>query len=127
MKLLLLLAFLAFVAAAPAASAEEATKTLELKAKAVLAKVFPHRNAPFVHPFAQEPDLDLDLALAPETQKLRRQASRASCENATTLCYDASSGRIVYRPARKLMPNFPGLRPENISVKRDRIVFRYSF
>jgi len=50
-----------------------------------------------------------------------------SCANATTLCYDPNERRIVYKPARNLMPDLPGLTRENISVKRDRIVFRYTF
>ena len=55
------------------------------------------------------------------------QQSRSSCNSDRSLCYDAASGRIVYKPARALMPDIPGLTRENISVKRDRIVLRYSF
>ncbi len=121
MKLFFLLFALA-LRAVPAAAAEEPKTTLRLKAKEAIANLFPHRHAPFVHPMAES-----DLELVPPPRDPRRNESRSSCENATSLCYDSDSGRIVYRPARELMPTFPGLRPENISVKRDRIVFRYSF
>jgi hypothetical protein len=33
----------------------------------------------------------------------------------------------VYKPARQYMPGLPGLQPESVSVKRDKIVFKYSF
>jgi hypothetical protein len=44
-----------------------------------------------------------------------------------TLCYDAGDRRLVYKPARNFMPDLPGLTRENISFRRDRIVFRYTF
>lgn len=53
---------------------------------------------------------------------------RGACErHAATLCYDAADGRVVYRPARRYMPRIDGLRAESISLRRDRIVFKYSF
>lgn len=53
---------------------------------------------------------------------------RGACEgNASNLCYDVDSKRIVYRPIRKYMPTVEGLTPENISVKRNAIVLKYSF
>ena len=57
----------------------------------------------------------------------RLETSRSSCAGERSLCYDAQSGRIVYKPARAFMPDLPGLQRENISVKRDRIVLRYTF
>jgi len=59
--------------------------------------------------------------------EIRADASRSSCESDRSLCFDPSSGRIVYKPARALMPSIPGLQRENISVKRDKIILRYSF
>ncbi|MGZ5073185.1 MAG: hypothetical protein ACXWBL_08610 [Usitatibacter sp.] len=56
-----------------------------------------------------------------------RAQSRSSCTADHDLCYDANAGHIVYKPARQFMPQFRGLTPENISVRRDRIIFRYSF
>jgi hypothetical protein len=122
---LLILALAAAVAGAPkvAAAAETATTPLQLKPKAALTTSAPQHNfAPFVNPVAMEPDLDL----VPRRDDLQDQ-SRSSCNSDRALCYDPGSGRIVYKPARQFMPDIPGLQRENISVKRDRIVLRYSF
>lgn len=62
------------------------------------------------------------------TEELERRGPRGSCETATTdLCYDLRDGRVVYRRAREYMPRIGGLTPESISVRRDRIVLKYSF
>lgn len=134
MKLLVLTLAAAAYAAAPQASGasgtggpEAATSAsqagaLQLRPKAAMptpAKT--HRFAPFIAPLA-EPDLDLLPRVDP-----RERESRSSCERATTLCYDPSTRRIVYKPARALMPDLPGMQAENISVRRDRITFKYSF
>ena len=79
-------------------------------------------TAPFTMPLGNEPELDL----LPR-HDARNEQSRSSCANATTLCYDPNERRIVFKPARNFMPDLPGLTRENISVKRDRIVFRYSW
>ena len=60
-------------------------------------------------------------------EELATRGRRSSCEHATELCYDLAEGRVVYRPARAFMPAFEGLRAENISLRQDRIVFKYSF
>ena len=61
-------------------------------------------------------------------EELERRGPRGSCETATTaLCYDLRDGRVVYRRAREYMPRIDGLTPESVSVRRDRIVFKYSF
>ena len=53
---------------------------------------------------------------------------QAACaRSAHDLCYDASDGRIVYRGARSFMPRIGELTPESVSLRRHRIVFRYSF
>jgi len=124
MKLLVALALVLGIAAAPnAGAAEVAPKALQLRPKAALAtSSATHQNAPFVMPMAGEPDLDL----LPR-RDVRQEASRSSCSGERSLCYDPTSGRIVYKPARAFMPGIPGLQRENISVKRDRIVLRYSF
>jgi hypothetical protein len=36
-------------------------------------------------------------------------------------------GRLLYRGARRYMPAFEGLAAEGISIRRDRVVLRYSF
>ena len=46
---------------------------------------------------------------------------------ARDLCFDAASGRVVYRAARKYMPQFEGLTPESVSLRSNRVTFKYSF
>jgi hypothetical protein len=114
------------LAAAPTAEAAEPPPVptpLKLRPKAALAAAAPslQASAPFVVP-SGEPDLDLLPRPDP-----RLEQSRSSCSGERALCYDPQSRRIVYKPARALMPDIPGLHRENISVRRDRITFRYSF
>jgi hypothetical protein len=118
---LVILAFALGLVAAPKVLAED-SKPLQLKPKAAITSASaPHGYAPFVSPSA-EPDLDL----VPRRDD-RHDQSRSSCNSERAVCYDPNSGRIVYKPAREFMPDIPGLQRENISVKRDRIVLRYSF
>jgi hypothetical protein len=116
---------LALAAAAPPGGAAEGKavqpQALQLKPKAAMVgSAVTHKYAPFISP-SSEPE----LVLQPRHE--HPEASRSSCSEERSLCYDAPSGRIVYKPARALMPDIPGLQRENISVRRDRIVFRYSF
>ena len=121
MKPVTLLVIAVALAASPKVLAEEA-KPLTLKVpKAALTAMPSHSQAPFSIPMGEP-----DLVLQPRAD-VRQQQSRSWCENASTLCYDPNERRIVYKPARNLMPDLPGLTRENISVKRDRIVFRYTF
>lgn len=107
---------------APKGEASEANApALKLKPKAALVVPAQSRSAPFLAPTGEP---ELELVPRPDA---RLEASRSSCSGDRSLCYDPGSGRIVYKPARALMPDLPGLQPENISVKRDRIVLRYSF
>jgi len=112
------------IASAPAGAADAVVPKAppELRLKAAIAPMTPsHRFAPFVIALP-EPDPEL----LPRRDE-RLEQSRSSCSSQRSLCYDPTSGRIVYKPARALMPDLPGLQRENISVKRDRIVLRYSF
>ena len=52
--------------------------------------------------------------------------SSNSCKG-RDVCYDANNGHIVVRPARDFMPHVNGLTAENLSVRRNRVVFTYSF
>ncbi|HEX3096363.1 MAG TPA: hypothetical protein VHQ02_01525 [Usitatibacter sp.] len=111
------------VLAAPHAAANEA-HALELKPKAAIAAASPvpaHTAAPFTSP-VNEAELDFTPA-APEP----RHMANSSCGLDRPICYDMTSGHIVFKPARALMPDIPGLTRENISVKRDRIILRYTF
>lgn len=52
----------------------------------------------------------------------------SACEGSShAVCYDAAEGRIVYRGARGYMPRIGELTPESLSLRRNRIVFKYSF
>jgi len=76
-------------------------------------------------PFRARQDPMPELILREE---LARRGPRGACEaSATDLCYDLREARIVYRPARRYMPTVDGLRAESISLRHDRIVFKYSF
>jgi hypothetical protein len=115
------LALAAGIAAAPSAQGTEAnTPVLKLKAKVL--SVASYRAAPFLNPSAEP-----DLGLVPRPEDGRRESRWSSCSGDRSLCYDSASGRIVYKPARQLMPEIRGLTRENLSIKRDRIVLRYSF
>jgi hypothetical protein len=114
-------ALAAGLAVAPCLAAAADTKpALELRPKAALMAAVPHDSAPFVA--ASEPQLHL----APPRDSAPGQG-RSSCTADRDLCYDANSGHIVFKPARQFMPDLPGMTPENVSVKKDRIVLRYSF
>jgi hypothetical protein len=121
MNVKLPVAVVVLAAAAPLAAMAADSKSLQLRPKAALVTAAPHKSAPFVVP-GPEPELDL----LPRRDD-RLEQSRSSCTTDRSLCYDPNSGRVVYKPARVLMPDIPGLQRENISVKRDRIVLRYSF
>lgn len=61
-------------------------------------------------------------------EEQERRGPRGACQhNATSLCYDLADGRVVYRPVRRYMPQFDGLRAESVSLRSDRIVLKYSF
>jgi len=80
-----------------------------------------HADAPFRS--ARDPLPELLLR-----EEQERRGPRGACEYTTTaVCYDLAGGHIVYRPARNYMPRFEGLRAESVSLRRDRIIFRYSF
>lgn len=111
------------------AAAAEAERTLQLRPKAAMlsavTSMTPAQNAPFV-PAPSAPQ-DPELAIFSSRQDNAQEASRSSCNGERALCYDSASGRVVYKPARQFMPTLPGMRPENISLKRNQVVFRYSF
>ena len=103
------------------AGAADTRPALELRPKAALMAAVPSNSAPFVAP-ASGPEMHY----APPRDSAPAQ-SRSSCNADRDLCYDANSGHIVFKPARQFMPDLPGMTPENISVKKDRVVLRYSF
>ena len=57
-----------------------------------------------------------------------RRGAFGGCELAATdLCYDLTERRLTYRGARRYMPQVEGLTAEGVSLRRDRVIFRYSF
>ena len=116
----LLLASLAL----PAAANEGVDLSIKSKSMAsssteMLSKSSP---APFLR-HARDPMPEL---LAREEEERRGPAG--ACENsASSVCYDMPSGRIVYRGARDYMPKIDGLKAESVSLRRNRLTFKYSF
>lgn len=94
---------------------------LNLRPKSVITPS-PLARAPFVA-VPGEPVLDL----LPREEDPRLKESKSSCSRGTSLCYDSGSNKLVYKGTRAYMPDLPGLRAEHISVRRDRITFKYSF
>jgi hypothetical protein len=78
-------------------------------------------NAPFTVAHDAYPDL------AFREERLLR-GPQGACEYSThDVCYDAADARLVYRPARRYMPKIGDLTPENISLRPNKIVLKYSF
>jgi hypothetical protein len=117
----ILVVALALAASSKVLASEAQPLQLKVPKSALTTNLVTHSNAPFNTPLGEP-----DLGLIPK-HDARHEQSRSACTNAATLCYDASENRIVYKPARSFMPDLPGMTRENISVKRDRVVFRYSF
>ena len=117
-----ILASLAFTARATDAP-ELSLKNKALASAAAPAPLAKQSDAPFVatrDPLAQ--------LLMLEEQDRRDARGGGRCEAAASaLCYDAADGRIVYRSARKYMPQFDGLTAESVSVRSNRVTFKYSF
>ena len=99
---------------------------LSIRSKSMAASVTsaaPARNVEA--PFRVARDPLPDFFSPPEEQ---RKALKSACDaNASSLCYDSTDRRLVYRPARNYMPQVEGLRAESVSLRKDRIVLRYSF
>lgn len=113
-------ALLAAVPAAPAFAAQDLPSISRGRAAAASAKL---GDAPFR---AGGRDPLPELLLRQELDA--RGGPRGSCDNtASAVCYDMRDGRVVYRRARAFMPKIDGLTPESISLRRDRILFKYSF
>lgn len=96
---------------------------LSQKAKALAAgSVAPKSDAPFTA--GRDPLPQLLLAEEQES----RGASGVGCEfTARDVCYDLTAGRVVYRGARTYMPTIEGLTPESVSLRHNRVIFKYSF
>lgn len=113
----------ASLAALPSLANDGVELSAKARTVAVAAAVPPSKQAEA--PFSGGRDPLPELLLHEEQE---RRSPRAGCEaNATSLCYDLADGRVVYRPARRYMPSFDGMRAESISLRHNKIVFKYSF
>jgi hypothetical protein len=134
MKLLAMAIAMSVSTPAPAAVADASphSQPLQLRPKAGVAQVagtgpvLLAKVAPFVNS-AGNPSAVSEPALELASPKSQTAQPKPGCSKSASLCYDTDSGRIVFKPARQFMPEIPGLQRENISIKRDRIIFRYSF
>ena len=113
----------AILSLALAAQANDGVElSLRSKALASAGSVMRHADAPFAT--GRDP---LPQVLMLEAEE-RHGNPKGTCEvTAKDLCYDLADGRIVYRPARNYMPNVTGLKPESVSLRHNRVVFKYSF
>ena len=127
MRFLLVILALLLLALPRFAAGQDASpesKALQLRPKSV---TFESPLALQRAPFQSQPSQPV-LDLVPPREDDRMKDSRSSCDRAgQSLCYDSASGKIVYKKTREYMPEFPGLRAEHVSLKRDRITFKYSF
>ena len=116
------IAITATLSLALAAQANDGVElTLRTKALASAGSVMKHADAPFAT--GRDP---LPQVLLLEEQA--RLTPRGDCEfTAKDLCYDLADRRIVYRPARNYMPAVDGLKAESVSLRHNRVVFKYSF
>jgi hypothetical protein len=81
---------------------------------------FAARAAVGLRAVARDPEPHL-----PSLGEQERRGPQQACSFA--LCYDAAERHLAYPGAREYMPTFAGLTPENISLRRNRIIFKYSF
>ena len=95
--------------------------SLRNKALASAGSVTKHADAPFATGRDPLPEL---LRL----DEQEREVPKSACESTSRdLCYDLADRRIVYRPARNYMPSMSGLKAESVSLRHNRLVFKYSF
>lgn len=61
-------------------------------------------------------------------EEQERRGPSGACEvSSTALCYDLADRRVHFRAARQYMPQIDGLRAESVSLRHNRLVFKYSF
>jgi hypothetical protein len=120
MRICACIASLAVAFAASAFAAEEGD--LSTRSRALAAKSFESAQAPFMQ--------RSETAAAPlfSTVPQAHVNDAAGCApQSTGLCYDGGHGQLVYRGARGYMPRIEGLTPESVTLRRSRLILRYSF
>jgi hypothetical protein len=119
--------WVAIILASPALAAQ-ANEGLDstLKSRAMASAAVSSANSSLSQaPFTQARDPLPQMILREEQE---RRVSRGTCQHsAQDLCYDLADARIVYRPVRRYLPAIDGLRAESISLRHDRVIFKYSF
>lgn len=97
---------------------------LATRSKAMVGTSAPAPNASA--PFAASHDPLAGIFMREEQE---RRGTSGTCEAAARdLCYDLGTGRVTYTGARRYMPQLgTGLVADSVSVRRDAIVFRYTF
>jgi hypothetical protein len=112
--------------AAPARAGEGVDLSIRSKsmaAAAAAATANPSQSAEAPFRAARDPLPELLLR-----EELESRGYKASCETSrTALCYDSTDRKIVYRGVREYMPRIEGLQAESVSVRHDRVTFKYSF
>jgi|SRR4051812_37111154 hypothetical protein len=121
---ILIASLVALFAGLPVGAAEGVELSAKAKSLAVASAVPPGKQAEA--PFTRGGRDPMPELLLRDEQE--RRGPNGACETtATALCYDLTDGRIVYRQARAYMPKMDGLRAESVSLRRDKLVFKYSF
>ena len=79
-------------------------------------------------PASAAPGREIELPELRGTIDVNGRTASGPCNvESVDLCYDYKERRLIYRPSRNWMPEISGLTPEHISVRRDTVVFKYSF
>jgi hypothetical protein len=66
--------------------------------------------------------------LSPTREQPKVRGPHGACESPSVdVCYDLSEGRVVFRPARRYMPKLGEFEPDSVSLRPNRITFRYTF
>jgi len=96
---------------------------LSMKPKAIAAAAAKSGTAaPYAAAHDSWPDL-AQMQAVPSANGYRSACDRTLHD----VCYDSAEGRLVYRGGRNYMPRIGDLQPESLSVRRNRLVFKYSF
>jgi hypothetical protein len=118
----LLKCFILAMCALPAFAQESSSLQLKLKLIVQSGTVAPWR--------ASEAPIASALTPAPLFPPVSTKHGHipGSCEvSAGALCYDYRNGSSVYKPSRQLMPEISGMQRESLTLKRDKVTFKYSF
>jgi hypothetical protein len=92
-----------------------------------------HTTAPTRIVPGAAPSTALDITNAPIPASTRVNSAAdlkglgGGCTSESVVCYDYRNRSTRLPIAKELMPEVPGLKKENLSVKRDKVTLSYSF